>query len=131
MLRFERPGSLFFALGKVLKDEETVASAKLEEKGFIVCMTPKVSDARAFMCSWMLMSRAAQSRSSHLSCPRYARKCSIDACSGCRLDARAASRTCRGPKRYRGSATVTHSCSTCASIGGGWRFHGPLGARAG
>lgn len=30
------------ALGKILKDEETVESYKIEEKGFVVCVVNKV-----------------------------------------------------------------------------------------
>jgi UV excision repair protein RAD23 len=31
-----------FSTGKVLKDEQTIESYKIEEKGFIVCMVSKV-----------------------------------------------------------------------------------------
>lgn len=29
--------------GKILKDEDTIESCKIEEKGFVVCMVSKVS----------------------------------------------------------------------------------------
>lgn len=36
------PPFLTNSLGKILKDEETVASYNIEEKGFVVCMVNKV-----------------------------------------------------------------------------------------
>jgi UV excision repair protein RAD23 len=36
-------------VGKILKDEETVASYNIEEKGYVVCMVNKVSDT--YSCS--------------------------------------------------------------------------------
>lgn len=38
-------------LGKILKDDETVGSYKIEEKGYVVCMVNKVS--RLFCRDWM------------------------------------------------------------------------------
>jgi hypothetical protein len=37
------------SIGKILKDEETVGSYNIEEKGFVVCMVNKVRFPLAFM----------------------------------------------------------------------------------
>jgi UV excision repair protein RAD23 len=38
----ERTVSLHNSAGKILKDEDTVESYKIEEKGFVVCVVNKV-----------------------------------------------------------------------------------------
>ena len=44
------PPFLTNTVGKILKDEETVASYNIEEKGFVVCMVNKVSPSLASHC---------------------------------------------------------------------------------